>query len=372
MKVAIVTPRYPPSWSGGGEKSVKLLTDNIKQKKKVTKVEVFSFDGESQSEVDGVKINRNPEYYKLPRELSNLLAINKLDRLSEFDIVHSYNMTFHPVVGWLSEKYDYRSVATLNNYQYICDSELDLGWNIRPLRKAYKRVSYSTLGKFLLEGLRKIDVYISLSNVTKDIYSNDVLSQKNIITIPNMLDPSFTHQNHSKKRGDVNNILYVGAIKKIKGVQFLVESVKHLSENFNITIVGDGPLLNTLKERARQTQFGKQITFEGFVEYDDLKQYYIDSDLFVHPGIWPEPFGRTLIEAMQFDLPIVATDIGGPSEIVPNPELLCESRSSKEIAAAIQRASTLQVEPGFYADYVNKTYSVKTIVNRILNLYNRV
>jgi len=44
----------------------------------------------------------------------------------------------------------------------------------------------------------------------------------------------------------------------------------------------------------------------------DLSDYYAAADLFVHPGLWPEPFGRTIIEAMQHELPVIYSDVGGP------------------------------------------------------------
>ena len=48
-----------------------------------------------------------------------------------------------------------------------------------------------------------------------------------------------------------------------------------------------------------------KVRFFGFLPENKIKKYYDQTDLFVHPGRWKEPFGRTIIEAMARKRPIL-------------------------------------------------------------------
>jgi len=56
--VAIVTPRYPPVSSGGGEQSTKLLATQLATQDRIDEVTVFAFDGTGSAVRDGVTVRR--------------------------------------------------------------------------------------------------------------------------------------------------------------------------------------------------------------------------------------------------------------------------------------------------------------------------
>ena len=72
--------------------------------------------------------------------------------------------------------------------------------------------------------------------------------------------------------------------------------------------------------RAQVTRLGldKRILFAGMRE--DMNVIYSAADLVVHASIKPEPFGLTVAEAMAMRKPVVASDSGGPREIVVSGE----------------------------------------------------
>ena len=53
-------------------------------------------------------------------------------------------------------------------------------------------------------------------------------------------------------------------------------------------------------------------------QVDDMMSFYKGLDIFILPSIQPEPFGLVVIEAMNNKLPVVATNHGGPVEIIEN------------------------------------------------------
>lgn len=55
-------------------------------------------------------------------------------------------------------------------------------------------------------------------------------------------------------------------------------------------------------------------------QVDDMDSFYQSLDIFVLPSIQPEPFGLVVIEAMEKKIPVIATNHGGPVEIINNGE----------------------------------------------------
>jgi glycosyltransferase involved in cell wall biosynthesis len=71
-----------------------------------------------------------------------------------------------------------------------------------------------------------------------------------------------------------------------------------------------------LHERVKSLKLGDAVRFVGF--RSDVFTFYSAADLVVHCSIEPEPFGMVLLEAMACGKPVVASDSGGPREIVLN------------------------------------------------------
>lgn len=57
------------------------------------------------------------------------------------------------------------------------------------------------------------------------------------------------------------------------------------------------------------------MLFEGFVPHDKIVRYYQNCDIFCFPTLG-EPFGKAVIEAMSCGKPVIASNRGGPKEIV--------------------------------------------------------
>jgi len=116
-----------------------------------------------------------------------------------------------------------------------------------------------------------------------------------------------------------------------------------------------------------------QITFTGQIPYEQIPREYARADVFVHPGVWPEPFGRTVLEAMQAGLPVVCTDVGGPADVVREAELRCEPGDPDGLAAKIEFAYSNRAEIGDRnRKYVVNTYSPSTVTARTVELYESV
>jgi glycosyltransferase involved in cell wall biosynthesis len=304
-------------------------------------------------------------------EYQNIRAYELLaEPLQAVDVLHAYNMELHPVVGYISSKYDIPSVGTLNSYHFF--PETISNKSPSAIRRLYELVAMPTTNRILVENVKKIDKLLSLSEATKSIYVEQGFDAATIDVVPNMMNPGF-EISRNESTGDRYTLLYVGSLEHIKGVDYLIEMMSHLPADFKLNVVGSGSQGPRLKALVQDKGLSGQIEFRGWVPPDAVSDEYSMADLFVHPGIWPEPFGRTLLEASQAGLPIVCSNVGGPPEIIDDPDLVFEAgdvRSMAEVVANIREQSH-----GIGArnrEHVENNYSSTSVIRRVVDVYEEL
>jgi glycosyltransferase involved in cell wall biosynthesis len=147
------------------------------------------------------------------------------------------------------------------------------------------------------------------------------------------------HSDHSKVLADLDGktiIGNVGALDHSKGQDAIIEAARALRESrpeLHFVLVGEG----RDGERFRRAAAGlDNVEFTGFVE--NVGDYLAAFDLFVFPSL-QEGLGSTLLDAMAFGLPIIASRVGGIPELVQdrvNGLLIAPGRSD-ELVAALER-----------------------------------
>lgn len=109
----------------------------------------------------------------------------------------------------------------------------------------------------------------------------------------------------SARKHNPLKVLYVGRVSKEKGLDDLCV----LENLYNITVVGDGPYLNELKNKY------KLVNFVGYKFGKELKDIYADNDVFAFPS-QTDTFGIVIIEALCNGLPVAAFRVTGPQDII--------------------------------------------------------
>jgi glycosyltransferase involved in cell wall biosynthesis len=117
-------------------------------------------------------------------------------------------------------------------------------------------------------------------------------------------------------------------------------AAKHLnSPPLHLHIFGDGDeaYISELKTFLREKKLEELVTFHGKVPQDELIQYYDRSQIMLVPSLWKEPFGLVVAEAMARGLPVIASNVGGPAEIITHGKngLLVEAGDERALALAI-------------------------------------
>ncbi len=120
------------------------------------------------------------------------------------------------------------------------------------------------------------------------------------------------------------HVLFVGRVIPEKGVDVLVRAAALVrNRDVEFTIVGsagfarDASLSDYEQELRRIAADGSaQVTFEPFIDRDELPRLLASADVFVVPSRWPDPCPLTVGEALASGLPVIASRIGGIPEIV--------------------------------------------------------
>lgn len=136
-------------------------------------------------------------------------------------------------------------------------------------------------------------------------------------------------------------LLYAARFVKGKGHLWLLDAIARLKERtaapFALILAGDGPLLEETKQKAASLGLDGCVRFLGYRQ--DMKNLYRGAELCVCPSE-QEALSFFLIESMACSLPVVATDVGGNSDIV-NEEagdgLLVPYGDAAAMAEAIRR-----------------------------------
>lgn len=136
----------------------------------------------------------------------------------------------------------------------------------------------------------------------------------------NAVDKKKTAVVHSPKTNVVVGM--AGRINRWKGQKLFVDMAEIVHEKrpkvqFQIAgaaYSGEEYLEEELKEYIHAKKLENYVSMLGQVNHMD--DFYSSLDIFVLPSTQPEPFGLVVIEAMEMKLPVIATNHGGPVEII--------------------------------------------------------
>jgi len=186
----------------------------------------------------------------------------------------------------------------------------------------------------------KLDRYFAVSPAVKKIYADIGLPSERIVVIPNFYDPNFGLEHDTTKESTEQlDVLYVGRIKRSKGIDILLRALSQVS-NVNAKIVGMGEALLELRSLSAELGLGERVVFTGRIEHEELPSHYMNADTFVHPGRWPEPLNRTLLESFQCDTPAIVSDIGGPPWAIGDAGITFPPEDSIRLAEILSELKT--------------------------------
>lgn len=172
---------------------------------------------------------------------------------------------------------------------------------------------------------------------------------------------------------------------KIKGQDIAIQAIVRLKEKYPdkrilLTFVGSGESLNELKLLAAENNVADQIIFIGQKERQWIKEHLQDFHLLIQPSLY-EGFGLTIIEGLAAGLPVIASNLEGPKEILDflNVGLTVEAGNPNDLAEKINQIYTCYASGNLLnSNYLitDKTqlasFDIQTTVSRYMEQYQKL
>lgn len=172
-------------------------------------------------------------------------------------------------------------------------------------------------------------------------------------------------------------LLYVGRVVKEKNLDFLFPvlfTVKKVFPDTILMIVGGGPELDSLKEKAKKLRCTNDICFTGYQSRDNLAYFYSMADVFVFPSC-TETQGLVTIEAMLTGLPVVAIGEMGTVDVMQGDNggfmVKKDVNEFSEKVISLLSDKQLYTQKKKEAKEWAKKWSIATLTPKLLDYYQK-
>jgi glycosyltransferase involved in cell wall biosynthesis len=301
--------------------------------------------------------------------------------------------------------YNYRQVANVlknHNIKVIHTHFSNDLWTIVPALKTKGSKAGLFLTKHLASGIVKKDLFhkflynrvnkiLAVSNfIKKNVADTCPVPEENIILMPNGVD--LNHFNISKYNkmnirnefgiaADKTVIGLIGRITPGKGHREFIDAIgilnKTVSGNTVYIVTGSSAIAEEhfeveIKRLAKEKNINN-IIFTGYK--NDIAKILAGLDILAFPS-HEESFGITLLEAMAMNIPVIASNNAGVTDVIPSKEygVLIPPKDSKALADAILKLiEDTELRKKLAANgrkRVEENYNIENITRQLVSHYN--
>ncbi len=233
------------------------------------------------------------------------------------DVIHVHSAIWAGiVVEELAQKYKIPYVIT-EHHSHFLEKKI-------PLSNADKSQ--------FINAFKNSSKIISVSTALKNAIIKLKIQNKKLVVIPNMIDFKYFDILTNISKNKEFTFISVGELSQLKGLDVLIKAFSKIkNSNCKLVIVGKGKELANLKDLTKRLNIQNKVQFAGYKSKEDLLEVYNKANVYVSSSRI-ETFGVTLIEALACGLPIIATNCGGPKDIVnKNNGYLAENENANSL-----------------------------------------
>jgi glycosyltransferase involved in cell wall biosynthesis len=312
------------------------------------------------------KIARNPllQLLAIPYVISGSLKTLFLCLKLKPNIIHVHWPFPHAFMAFFAKFFCKRTKVMLTFYSAELLLAKKKKW-IKPILKMF---------------IKWADSVIAISSFARDTVKN--IYNRNIEILPygTTFDSKMSNCKELPKQNGKFRVLFVGRHIERKGIEYLIKAAARLdSAEFQVRITGQGDLTEKLKKQAAK-EAPEQVVFLGKLSKEELELEYQNADCFILPAIVDsrgdtEGLGVVLIEAAQYGLPIIASDVGGIPDVIIDLKtgLLVKEKDPGAILIAIQELSESEELRKLLvfgaSEHIKQNFSWDAIVEKQLNSY---
>jgi glycosyltransferase involved in cell wall biosynthesis len=233
-------------------------------------------------------------------------------------------------------------------------------------------VGYFILFQIISPRAKVISISKAVNDHVKKWYK--LSSKRNFLLYNAVSKNSHSQVQFSGKSEKEFIVLFVGRLSKQKNVQLLLKAFKVLNEEYPHTklwIIGEGEEEKKLKQLTHELMLNNKVVFWG--AKNEIDSWMKKANVLVLPSIF-EGFGLVILEAFKNKLPVIASDIEGPQELIAHNQrgFLFETNNLAKLVEClclvINHRNLNAIIDNAYSFFLHFN-SIETYAEKVLDLY---
>ena len=356
IKIAVIGLKGLPAYGGAAAVGESIIHE-LKNDYEFTVLSVSSHTSFKNTNINGVKqiIFRNYTYGALNTFLYYIRCVLFV-LFNKFDLIHLHHAESGFITPFLRLRYNV--VSTFHGVFRKDDPKFSRLHNCFFKLSEKLNVKYANT----VVSVSEPDKYF-----IKDKYNKTGLYIPNGINIPK-----------EKRKKEKNYISFAaGRIYQIKGLHFLLESLKHMNEKIPLVVAGDLNQVTDYKAKIIQQSQGLDVKYLGLVkDKDKLLDLIRNSRLFVFPSV-TEAMSMMLLEVVSTKTPIIASDIPSNRAIFSDDEILFfKSEDTEDLLLKLEYAfinrQLMKKKASKAFKKLEKDYVWMSIANQYSEIYKKL
>lgn len=309
LSICMVADDFLPGKTGVGVHVQSIAKELIRRGHRISVITTRRGEQPAFEVWNGIRIYRvfSVCIYGMYQALPSVSQVHGILKENAVDIVHYHYLSLLLTQAYKAAKnlqvkhiYTYHMPVDIITQQFLT----------RPFRGLIFKLHVDYCNKFDL-------ILVPSLGLIKQIRESGITTPVHFLSNPVML--GLPNESTVAPNKDKFVVLYVGRLSPEKNIPYLVKGFSLLQKihgNCELWIIGEGDREGQLRKISEELGIAAQVKFLGFVQHDDLAQYYATADVFVLPSL-VETQGIVAMEAMLFAKPVIVTNaIVGARELV--------------------------------------------------------
>lgn len=208
-----------------------------------------------------------------------------------------------------------------------------------------------------LRRLRLADAIVAPSKFLADMFAKNGLPRESMTVVPYGLEPGRVRRMDVDRPRNPLRVGFAGVLSPWKAPHLLVEAVQQIDAPLEVKIHGrtEEPMFRDyIAAMLASAESEPRIEFPGAFGREQLDDVMANTDVLVVPSLWYENTPFVVLEAFEAGVPVIASDLGGLSEVIVDGEngFLFEAGSAASLADVLRscvddpaRLRALEVAP---------------------------